>query len=69
MGVLWEGLAWVWAPSFIRQLHLLGELLFRHVQESCGWCGSTVKTWCVFDVDVSEVTNSRELAVPNVYQA
>ena len=28
MGVLWEGLAWVWAPSFIRQLHVLGEFVF-----------------------------------------
>ena len=47
MGVLWQGLAWVWAmvraPSFIRQLRQLGELLFRHVQESHGWLGSTVK--------------------------
>ena len=35
MGVLWEGLAWVWAtvwaPSFIRQLHLLGEFVFSIV--------------------------------------
>ena len=31
MGVLWEGLAWVWAPSFIRQLRLLGEFVFSIV--------------------------------------
>ena len=41
MGVLWQGLAWGWAMgwafSFIRQLRLLGEWLFRHVQESRGW--------------------------------
>ena len=31
MGVLWEGLAWVWAPSCIRQLHVLGEFVFSIV--------------------------------------
>ena len=35
MGVLWQGLAWVWATvwalSFIRQLRLLGEFVFSIV--------------------------------------
>ena len=35
MGILWEGLAWVWAtvwtPSFIRQLHPLDEFVFSIV--------------------------------------
>ena len=35
MGLLWECLAWVWAmvwaPSFIRQLHVLGEFVFSIV--------------------------------------
>ena len=31
MGVLWEGLAWVWALSFIRQLRVLGEFVFSIV--------------------------------------
>ena len=51
-----------------KRLRDLAQLLFRHMQESRGWRGSIFNYWCVFDVDVSEVMNSRELALPYVYQ-
>ena len=52
-----------------KRLRVLAQLLFRHVQQSRGWWGSTVKNWCFFHVNVSQVIYSRELALPNVYQA
>ena len=50
MGVLWEGLAWVWAPSFIRQLRLLGQFVFWIVDPLQGFVRFDVAKRKGFDV-------------------
>ena len=38
-----------------RHSRVLAQLLFRHVQQSRSWWGSTFQNWWFFDVDVSQL--------------